>query len=124
MFIKLGRKGIKNISFCVYILHECYFNLGCLTHHQHLTEASPPAPLRMERGVITEIPLLEVAPPPSPPRMERGVITEIPLHVLHLLSSPIGVTSHITPLPAGEGMGEGPPPHEFETVRKKGLLNL
>ena len=25
-----------------------------------------------------------------------------------LVSSPIGVTSHITPLPAGEGKGEGP----------------
>ena len=32
-------------------------------------------------------------------------------------SNPIGVTSHITPLPAGEGLGEGPPPHGFETVR-------
>ena len=39
-------------------------------------------------------------------------------------SNPIGVTSHITPLPAGEGLGEGPPPHGFETVRKKVLLNL
>ena len=36
----------------------------------------------------------------------------------------VGVTSHITPLPAGEGLGEGPPPHGLETVRKKGLLNL
>ena len=25
------------------------------------------------------------------------------------VSSPVGVTSHITPLPAGEGLGEGPP---------------
>ena len=40
------------------------------------------------------------------------------------VSSLIGVTSHITPLPAGEGLGEGPPPHGFETVRKKVLLNL
>ena len=40
------------------------------------------------------------------------------------VSSLIGVTSHITPLPAGEGLGEGPPPHEFEIVRKKGLLDL
>ena len=66
-------------------------------------EASPPAPLRMERGVITEIPLYvlrmfsspsppntrligvtshtnyQLAPPPSPPPKGRGVITEIPL---------------------------------------------
>ena len=26
--------------------------------------------------------------------------------------------------PAGEGLGEGPLSYEFETVRKKGLLNL
>ena len=36
----------------------------------------------------------------------------------------VGVTSHITPLPAGEGLGEGPPPHGLETMRKKLLLNL
>ena len=36
----------------------------------------------------------------------------------------VGVTSHITPLPAGEGLGEGPLSYGFETVRKKGLLNL
>ena len=33
------------------------------------------------------------------------------------VSSLIGVTSHITPLPAGEGLGEGPLSYEFETVR-------
>ena len=43
---------------------------------------------------------------------------------MSLTGSLVGVTSHITPLPAGEGLGEGPPPHEFETVRKKVLLNL
>ena len=32
--------------------------------------------------------------------------------------------SVITPLPAGEGLGEGPAPHGFETVRKKALLTL
>jgi len=36
----------------------------------------------------------------------------------------VGVTSHITPLPAGEGLGEGPLSYGFETVRKKILLNL
>ena len=39
-------------------------------------------------------------------------------------SRPIGVTSHITPLPAGEGLGEGPLSHGIESVRKKVLLNL
>ena len=34
------------------------------------------------------------------------------------VSSPIGVTSHITPLPAGEGLGEGPPPHGLEMCAK------
>ena len=31
----------------------------------------------------------------------------------------VGVTSHITPLPAGEGLGEGPVSYGFETVRKR-----
>ena len=34
------------------------------------------------------------------------------------VSSLIGVTSHITPLPAGEGLGEGPPPHGLEQCAK------
>ena len=40
------------------------------------------------------------------------------------VSSLIGVTSHITPLPAGEGLGEGPPPHGLETVRKNAQWTL
>ena len=40
------------------------------------------------------------------------------------VSSLIGVTSHTTPLPVGEGLGEGPPPHGLETVRKWVLLDL
>ena len=43
---------------------------------------------------------------------------------MFFVGSLVGVTSHTTPLPAGEGLGEGPPPHEFETVRKKVLLIL
>ena len=35
------------------------------------------------------------------------------------VSSPIGVTSHITPLPAGEGLGEGPLSCELETCAKR-----
>ena len=49
---------------------------------------------------------------PTPLRMEKGVITEIPLHVLRMLSSPsppitspIGVTSHTTPLSIRRGAG-------------------
>ena len=39
-------------------------------------------------------------------------------------SSPVGVTSHTTPLPAGEGLGEGPLSCGLETVRKNALLTL
>ena len=52
------------------------------------------------------------ASPPAPLRMERGVITEIPLYVIHafsvsspFLSRPIGVTSHTTPLSIRRGVG-------------------
>ena len=43
---------------------------------------------------------------------------------MSLNGSLVGVTSHTTPLPAGEGLGEGPAPHGLETVRKYVLLNL
>ena len=43
---------------------------------------------------------------------------------MSLNGSLVGVTSHTTPLPAGEGLGEGPAPHGLETVRKKALLTL
>ena len=50
------------------------------------------------------------ASPPAPLRMERGVITEIPLYVLKMFSGPssissrlIGVTSHTTPLSIRRG---------------------
>ena len=46
------------------------------------------------------------------------------INVTKYASSPVGVTSHITPLPAGEGLGEGPLSYGLETVLKKGLLNL
>ena len=52
------------------------------------------------------------ASPPAPLRMERGVITEIPLHVLQMfsgqypiISRPKGVTSHTTPLSIRRGAG-------------------
>ena len=43
---------------------------------------------------------------------------------MFFVGSLVGVTSHTTPLPAGEGLGEGPPPHGIETVRNNALLNL
>ena len=52
------------------------------------------------------------ASPPAPLRLERGVITEIPLHVLQMFSGPFpissrpkGVTSHTTPLSIRRGAG-------------------
>ena len=52
------------------------------------------------------------ASPPTPLRMERGVITDIPLHVLQMFSGPSpiisrpkGVTSHTTPLSIRRGAG-------------------
>ena len=49
---------------------------------------------------------------PAPLRMERGVNTEIPLYVLRMIcmysppvSRPIGVTSHTTPLSIRRGVG-------------------
>ena len=46
------------------------------------------------------------------------------INVTKYASSPVGVTSHTTPLPAGEGLGEGPLSYGFDTVRKKVRLNL
>ena len=42
---------------------------------------------------------------------------------MSLNGSLVGVTSHTTPLPAGEGLGEGPLSFGFETVRNKVLLD-
>ena len=41
---------------------------------------------------------------------------------MSLNGSLVGVTSHTTPLPAGEGLGEGPLSFGFETVRQKGSV--
>ena len=56
--------------------------------------------------------ILKMASPPAPLRMERGVITEIPLYVLQMFSGPSpissrpkGVTSHTTPLSIRRGVG-------------------
>ena len=38
---------------------------------------------------------------------------------MSLNGSLVGVTSHTTPLPAGEGLGEGPPPRGLELCAKK-----
>ena len=38
---------------------------------------------------------------------------------MFFVGSLVGLTSHTTPLPAGEGLGEGPPPHGLETCAKR-----
>ena len=62
--------------------------------------------------MITEVTPTGPASPSAPLRMERGVITEIPLRVLRMLSNtspsisrPVGVTSHTTPLSIRRGAG-------------------
>ena len=76
-------RGYPYFATCVVIRMWTYPDTS-ITNHQHLTlitqhppEASPPAPLRMERGVITEIPLLVSGPSPFPSPEGRGVITEV-----------------------------------------------
>ena len=71
------------------IFAHCFESTERLRHTEN-TEASPPAPLRMERGVITEIPLhvLQMFSGPFP-----------------ISSRPIGVTSHTTLLSIRRGVG-------------------
>ena len=71
------------------------------------------------------------ASPPAPLRMKRGVITEIPLYVIHafsvsspFLSRPIGVTTHATSLPAGEVLGEEPAVERREATSFHSLLRF
>ncbi len=75
------------------------------------TEASPPAPLRMERGVNTEIPLyvLRMIRMYSPP-----------------VSKPVGVTSHTTPLSIRRGAGGEAALYSTQApypIRLRNLLN-
>ena len=56
--------------------------------------------------------ILKRTSPPAPLRMERGVITEIPLYVLRMIrmysppiTRPKGATSHTTPLSIRRGAG-------------------
>ena len=69
-------------------------------------------------------------PSPDPsPEGKGSNHRDTPIRRVHasfypLIGSLVGVTSHITPLPAGEGLGEGPLSYGFETVRKYVLLNL
>ena len=45
--------------------------------------ASPPTPLRMERGVVCEVTPIGPASPPTPLQMERGVVCEVtPIRLL------------------------------------------
>ena len=86
-----------------------------ITQNITATEASPPAPLRMERGVITEIPLyvLQIFSSPSPiiSRLIGVTSHTTPLSIRRGAggeASPIEVTTHTMPLPAGERLGEVP----------------
>ena len=86
-----------------------------ITQNITATEASPPAPLRMERGVITEIPLYVIhAFSVSSPFLSRpiGVTSHTtPLSIRRGVGGeacPVGVTTHTTSLPAGEVLGEVP----------------
>ena len=62
-------------------------------------------------------------PSPDPsPEGKGSNHRDTPIRRVHasfypLIGSLVGVTSHITPLPAGEGLGEGPVSYEIETVR-------
>ena len=90
---------------------QAFFFSQIYTEEQNTqpTEASPPAPLRMERGVITEIPLyvLRMFSSPSP-----------------FISRPKGVTSHTTPLSIRRGVGgeagfSTDPPNTHQWWRRK-----
>ena len=102
-----------------------------ITQNLTATEASPPAPLRMERGVITEIPLYVIhAFSVSSPFLSRpiGVTSHTtPLSIRRGAggeASPIGVTTHTTSLPAGEVLGEVPAVERRETTSFHSLLRF
>ena len=93
-----GRDHRGYPSFAACVVMRVWFHLDAfMTNPQHLTS-------------ITHHP--SDASPPAPLRMERGVIPEIPLYVLQMFSSSspiisrlIGVTSHTTPLSIRRGAG-------------------
>ena len=74
------------------------------------------------RGNLTY--LLPVDPSPFPSPEGKGSdyrdthVRRMCVSFYYLTGRLVGVTSHITPLPAGEGLGEGPPPHGFEQCVK------
>ena len=78
-----------------------------------------------------------MAPPPTPagpspfpsPEGKGSDHRDTPIRrmcvsIYYLTGSLVGVTSHTTSLPAGEGLGEGPLSCGLETVRKNALLTL
>ena len=102
-----------------------------ITQNITATEASPPAPLRMERGVITEIPLYVIhAFSGSSPFLSRpiGVTSHTtPLSIRRGAggeASPIEVTTHTMPLPVGERLWEVPAVERRETTAFHSLLRL
>ena len=102
-----------------------------ITQNLTATEASPPAPLRMERGVITEIPLYVIhAFSVSSPFLSRpiGVTSHTtPLSIRRGVGGeacPVGVTTHATSLPAGEVLGEEPAVERREATSFHSLLRF
>ena len=102
-----------------------------ITQNITATEASPPAPLRMERGVITEIPLYVIhAFSVSSPFLSRPI--GVTSHTTPLSNrrgaggeaSPIGVTTHATSLPAGEVLWEVPAIDRREATSFHSLLRF
>ena len=102
-----------------------------ITQNLTATEASPPAPLRMERGVITEIPLYVLKMFSGPSSISSRLIG-VTSHTTPLSirrgaggeACPVGVTTHTTSLPAGEVLREVPAVERRETTSFHSLLRF
>ena len=106
---------IKAIAkYVILLFRGCFFFYNVMIFYYSinspLSQFSPI--LQQNRSVFSVCRRPFEASPPAPLRMERGVITEIPLYVLKMFSgpssissSPIGVTSHTTPLSIRRGAG-------------------
>ena len=110
-----SKKGIYSIArYVIFLFRGFFFHYNVMIFYYSinspLSQFSPN--LQQNRSVFSVCRRPFEASPPAPLRMERGVITEIPLYVIHafsvsspFLSRPIGVTSHTTPLSIRRGVG-------------------
>ena len=108
-------KVIKEIArYVIFLFRGNFFHYNVMIFYYSinspLSQISPN--LQQNRSVFSVCRRPSGTSPPTPLRMERGVITEIPLHVLRMLSNPspsisrpVGVTSHTTPLSIRRGVG-------------------